>query len=216
MPIHKVFTKTILIIMTCLGLLGLLASFVFGSIAVGKARMQSPSVAVPYVSWDGGESIPSALRPFDLGDRGFGMIDSIRLETRSELTIADELHATSWLMTFLIPGLACLLIVVLSILLFRQRPFGLFTGISLMILGALTAVTGLLQPAFEAWAEQDVVRALGLPTDGMSAQQWVVPAHHDWLQDTYWFSIFLGVIIILGGVLALRARSLFTDLEGTI
>lgn len=216
MSIHKIFSKTILIIMMAVGMLGMLASLFFGAIAVGKVSMQSPSVQVPYVSREGGQSLPSSVMPFDLGDQGFGIIDTIRLETYPDLTIADELHTASWFITFFIPGVACLLIVVLSVVLFRQRPFALFTGISLIILGVLTGIAGVLQPALEAWAEQDIVRMLGLPTDGMVADKWVVPAYHDWLQDTQWASVFLGGIIVLGGVLALRARSLFMDLEGTI
>lgn len=143
------------------------------------------------------------------------------IRTDQPLIGARILTGIATSLPFVIVLAGCVGIIVLARKLGRRRPFTRALRGTLGLLGALTALSAVCIPWFEALAGQLAAAELELPLSGddvanPETQAWVVPQHFDLLQDLNWPFFLLGVVLILVSALLLRAARMQRETEGLV
>ena len=205
---RRLLSRTVLVVILVLALLGALASLVYGALAQTGVQLAS-SVRLTVAA-------PLELRPdLPLPGHAEAQFTTVDVYVTPDENVALPFQYWAALLPFVVAGLTCVLIIALALQLLRGRPFGLGSGIAMLVVGAVAIGSGVAVPALHAAAERAIVAALDLPTTGDEASTWVAPAPWLW-EYSDWPIIILGLLTLLGGWLVLRARQLRLDLEGTI
>lgn len=123
-------------------------------------------------------------------------------------------------LNFATAGLLLILVICICAFMLKNRPFGIGLASLMFFTGVFGIVTAFLSPWFRARNIISVLEAKGIPYDSGFAPApesgyYVVPDYWNW-QDTNWLLVLLGLVVMMGGFLILKARKLNMDLEGTV
>lgn len=197
-------SRTLLIVVIVVAGLGMLASLVYGSLALaathrtGLVSVYVASTSVPQLD------VPSGA------DAQYGTVDIGMASNNPAMPLLE--WAT--LLPFITGGVTALVILLLAAQLLRGKPFGVGLGIAMLVNAVLAIGSGVAVPALDSRAQEVMVAALDLPRHGPAAD-WVSPMSPDWTYSD-WSLILLGLVIGLGGWLVMRGNTMQRDLEGTI
>lgn len=197
-------SRTLLIVVIVFAGLGMLASLVYGSLALA-ATQRTGIVSVHVAS----TSTPQLEVP-DRVYLEYGTVDIGMAWDNPAMPLLE------WaaLLPFITGGVTALVILLLAVQLLRGKPFGVALGIAMLANALLAIGSGIAVPALVSRAEEVMVAALDMPRHGPAAD-WVSPTSPDWTYSD-WSLILLGLVIGLGGWLVLRGNTMQRDLEGTI
>ena len=197
-------SRTLLIVVIVFAWLGILASLVYGSLAL--AATQRIGLVSVYVA---STSVPQFEVPSGV-DAQYGTVDLGMAWDNPAMPLLE--WAT--LLPFITGGVTALVVLLLAAQLLRGKPFGVGLGVAMLVNAVLAIGSGLAVPALESRAQEVMVAALDLPRHGPAAD-WVSPMSPDWTYSD-WSLILLGLAIALGGWLVLRGNTMQRDLEGVV
>ena len=197
-------SRTLLIVVIVFAGLGILASLVYGSLAL--AATQRIGLVSVYVA---STSVPQFEVPSGV-DAQYGTVD---LEMAWD-NPAMPLLEWATLLPFITGGVTALVVLLLAAQLLRGKPFGVGLGVAMLVNAVLAIGSGVAVPALESRAQEVMVAALDLPRHGPAAD-WVSPMSPDWTYSD-WSLILLGLAIALGGWLVLRGNTMQRELEGVV
>lgn len=117
-------------------------------------------------------------------------------------------------------GLLLILVICICIFMLKNRPFGVGLASLMFFTGLFAIATAFLSPWLRVRNIINVLEAKGIPYDTASRPApetgyYVTPDYWNW-PDTNWILVLLGLVVVMGGFLILKARKLNMDLEGTV
>jgi|GEM_PF-5740072 hypothetical protein len=205
----KKISRSFFVIIAAFSGLGVLAALIFGGLMESSRRLGHTTVEVSIAS--SAELKPALPLPPDASVQ----YSKVYLDVPAWQTPAEPLLTIAHLLPYISGGITSLVVFVIAIRRLRGKELGTGTAISMFVVAGVSVFSAMARPMMLARGEQIFVEALGVPTTSTAAEYWVTTAGWS-LQDTEWSMLILGILIGIGGWLALQMRQLSRDIEGTI
>lgn len=218
-PLNRLISRTFLWALLILSSLGLLIT-----LAVA-ALMDSYSYTTSYVLplRDGSQTL-EGLSQTDITFPGieetFFTSTSVSISSNAQENPGHWMGLASDYLNVATAGFLLILVICICAFMLKNRPFGLGLASLMFFTGGFAIATAFLSPWLRMSSIINVLEVRGIPYDPIIAPApesgyYVVPEYWNW-QDTNWLLVLLGLVVVMGGFLILKARKLNMDLEGTV